>query len=386
MTSGIENVRLAILADMAEGDTPTGEQIDGFLAENELPLVDPDGVTFLFRGEADQIMLQHWVYGLPSAQPLARVGESDLWHLFVELPRGSRIEYKFEIIRDGVGEWITDPLNPLTAEDPFGRNSVCRAYGYVRPEWSLPHEGVRTGRIETLAVDSAAFGAQRRIPVYVPARFRPTRQYPLLIVHDGVDFARFADLKDVLDNLIERLEIPPMIVALTHADDRLREYAGDDRHGDFIAGELLPALNARYPLYDDSANRALMGASFGGVASLSAAWQHPGVFDKLLLLSGSFAFSDIGTHTRGPVFDPVVAFMNRFRKAPGRPARDLYVACGIYESLIYENRSLVPLLQQHGMRVRYREVHDGHNWENWRDRLQDGLTWLFPGPLWMIYE
>ena len=72
--------------------------------------------------------------------------------------------------------------------------------------------------------------------------------------------------------------------------------------------------------------------------------------------------------------------MNRFRKAPGRPARDIYVGCGIYESLIYENRSLVPLLQTHGMRVRYREVHDGHNWENWRDRLQDALSWLFPRP------
>jgi enterochelin esterase family protein len=104
------------------------------------------------------------------------------------------------------------------------------------------------------------------------------------------------------------------------------------------------------------------------------------------LLSGSFAFSDIGTHGRGEAFDSVVDFMNAFRQAPGRPARQLYIACGIYESLIYENRSLVPMLQSQGLRVRYREVPDGHNWENWRDRLQDGLSWLFPGPLWMIYE
>jgi len=32
--------------------------------------------------------------------------------------------------------------------------------------------------------------------------------------------------------------------------------------------------------------------------------------------------------------------------APGRPAGRIYVSCGIYESLIYENRSLVPLLIQ----------------------------------------
>ena len=36
--------------------------------------------------------------------------------------------------------------------------------------------------------------------------------------------------------------------------------------------------------------------------------------------------------------------------------------------------------------VRYVEARDGHNWENWRDRLRDGLTWAYPGPMWMVYE
>lgn len=386
MSAEIVSPRLASLADAAPDSTPAVADIDRFIEDNEFPLVDPDGVTFVFRGKADEVILQHWVYGLPSAQPLQRLGQSDLWYLFVELPQGSRIEYKLDVIRDGDGQWVTDPLNPLTAVDPFGRNSVCRAYGYERPSWSLPDPAIRAGRIETLTLESRVFKEHRGVPVYLPARFRETRRYPLLVVHDGVDFVRFADLVAVLDNLIERLEIPPMVVALMQANDRLREYADDRRHGDFIVRELLPALQARYPLYDDPGHRGLMGASFGAVAALATAWQHPGVFAKLLLLSGSFAFSDIGAHSRGPVFDPVVAFMNRFRRRPGRPATDLYVACGIYESLIYENRSLVPLLQQHGMRVRYREVHDGHNWENWRDRLQDGLSWLFPGPLWMVYE
>ena len=51
-----------------------------------------------------------------------------------------------------------------------------------------------------------------------------------------------------------------------------------------------------------------------------------------------------------------------------------------------ENRSLVPLLQSTDMNVRYIEARDGHNWENWRDRLREGLSWLFPGPLWLVYE
>jgi enterochelin esterase family protein len=129
-----------------------------------------------------------------------------------------------------------------------------------------------------------------------------------------------------------------------------------------------------------------MGASFGGVAALHTAWRHPGVYGKLLLQSGSFAFSDIGDHRRGPLFDSVVQFVNELRENPGRPSSKVFLSCGTYESLIYENRSMVPLLQASGMDVRFVEARDGHNWENWRDRLREGLSWLFPGPLWMVYE
>ena len=78
--------------------------------------------------------------------------------------------------------------------------------------------------------------------------------------------------------------------------------------------------------------------------------------------------------------------MNAFRENPGKLADRAFVSCGQYESLIYENRSMVPFFREIGMKVRYTEARDGHNWENWRDRLREGLSWLFPGHLWMVYE
>ncbi|MGQ0836079.1 MAG: hypothetical protein ACT4O5_14395 [Gammaproteobacteria bacterium] len=98
-----------------------------------------------------------------------------------------------------------------------------------------------------------------------------------------------------------------------------------------------------------------------------------------MLQSGSFAFSDIGTHRRGAVFDPMARFVNEFRARPGEPASRMYLSCGVYESLIYENRTMLPLLQDLGVEVKYEEVRDGHNWVNWRDRARTGLSWLFPG-------
>ncbi len=364
----------------------SNEAIDRFLEAHQLPILEGSSVTFVYRGEADAVLLQHFIYGLETSQAFERAEGSDLWYLVLELPRKSHLQYKLNVVRGEDQNWILDPLNPQRARDPFGSNSVVRTQGTERPEWTYPDPEARPGEIVERTIESVALGVQRRVRIYLPARFRPTRRYPLLVVHDGLDYLRYSALKTVLDNLIHRLEVAPMIVAFTDAGERLDEYPDHLPHARFLTEELVPLLEGEYPLRAEPAARGLMGASFGAVASLACAWRSPGFYGRLLLQSGSFAFTDIGKHQRGPVFDPVVEFVNAFRKNPGRPSDKVFVSCGTYESLIYENRSMVPFLQQTGMNVRYVEARDGHNWENWRDRLRVGLSWLFPGPLWMVYE
>ncbi|MSP92638.1 MAG: DUF3327 domain-containing protein [Myxococcales bacterium] len=360
--------------------------IDDFLASHTFPLIEGGRVTFVWRGEAEAVYLRHWVFGLASEQAFRRIEGSDLWYRVVEVPRNSRFEYKFDVVRGGNGQWLRDALNPHVAHDPFGANSVCHGEGYDAPDWTRPDTDSREGQLVEAVLHRTPFGDRRHLSIYLPARYRPTRRYPLVIVHDGGDYLRFASMKTVLDNLIHRLEMAPCIVAFTYPQDRMTEYPDDPRHAEFVAKHVLPFLERKFPVYGTPQSRCLMGASFGGVASLSTAWRYPGVFGRLLLQSGSFAFTDIGDNKRGPAFDQVVRFVNAFRENPGRPSEKVFVSCGTYESLIYENRSMVPFLQGTGMDVRYEEARDGHNWENWRDRLQVGLSWLFPGPLWMVYE
>lgn len=376
--------RLAIHELIADGP-PSAEAIDAFLDQHEVPLVEGSSVTFVFRGEVDEVRLQHFIYGLETSQPFERVTGTDLWYLVVELPPHSVLQYKLNIRHGEDGQWILDPLNPERAFDPFGANSVCRS-GVETPEWTRPDPDTRPGDVVRVTLFSRAFYEERSVLLYLPARFRRSRRYPLLVVHDGHDYLKYSSLKDVLDNLIHRQEVAPMIVALTQSADRMVEYTDHRPHARFLTEELVPVLERDYPLRREARSRGLMGASLGAVASLSCAWRDQGFWGKLLLQSGSFAFTDIGPNRRGPAFDPVVDFVNAFRNEPGRPADKIFLTCGTYESLIYENRSMVPLLQQTGMDVRYVEARDGHNWVNWRDRLREGLSWLFPGPLWMVYE
>ena len=374
------------IRELVEAPELSPRRIDEFLAGRKCPIVEGSTVTFVYRGPADAVFLQHWIYGLPSAQPFSRIDGSDLWYLIQEIPVRSRVEYKLEVEQQDVVRLIRDPLNQELAHDPFGANSVCQGAEYADPEWADPDPEARRGTVEPLAFRSRALGRDEEVTVYLPARFRPTRTYPLLVAHDGIDYLRFSRLQTVLDNLIHRGEVAPLVVALTQSPARLREYAADDRHARMVVEEMVPRLEEKYPLAKDAAGRGLMGASFGAVAALHVAARHPERFGRLLLQSGSFAFTDIGPSPRGPAFEPVVEFVNGFREKPMRVAERVFVSCGVYESLIYENRSLAPLLQKSGMEVRYVEAWDGHNWENWRDRLREGLSFLFPGPLWMFYE
>ncbi|MFN2625698.1 MAG: alpha/beta hydrolase-fold protein [Mycobacteriales bacterium] len=361
--------------------------VDRFLAEHDVPIVEGSRATFLYRGEAKSVRVQHSVYGLQPGLELSQLPGTDLWALVVELPEGSRMEYKLEVDHGDYSELIDDPLNPRLTYNPVGTNSVCFATGYEAPDWAEPDPDAREGTLVDVAVPSKALRRDYPVTIYLPARFRKTAAYPLLVVHDGGDFVKYASMKTVLDNLIHRLDVAETIVALTHPRDRLKEYANHAAHARFVTQELVPELERTFPIIAAPEARCVMGSSFGAVASLSTAVRYPNYFGALLLQSGSFAFTDIGNdHGGGPVFDPVVKFVNAYRDRPRRVADRVFVSCGMYEPLIYRNRSFVPLLQSTGMEVRYVESRDGHNWVSWRDRLRDGLSWVFPGPTKMVYE
>ena len=362
------------------------DAVDAFVDANEFPLAEPPLYTVAYRGRADAVRLRHWVHGLQTSAPFRRLDGTDLWCYTLELPDESRVEYKIEVLARGRAEWIEDPLNPQRARDPFGANSVVQARGYEIPDWARESEEVRPGEMDELAVESESLESARHVTVYRPAEFRANRRYPLLIVHDGRDYLEYAGLKHVLDRLIDRFEIPRMIVALLHPGDRMSEYSADPAHARFVAEELLPRLERDYPLLPDPESRGLMGASLGAVASFHAALEYPGRFGRILLQSGSFLFTDIGDNENGPVFDRIVDMMNAYRAEPTAIAEKAFVSVGVYEPLVSENRALIHALRHGGADVRFVESRDGHNWENWRDRLREGLSWLFPGPLWMVYE
>lgn len=363
------------------------EAVSRFLARHGSPIVEGERATFLFRGEADEVGIRHRVVGLPDPLRLRRVPHTDLWSVTTVLPEGSRVEYQIETRSGKRVERFNDPLNERLAHGPFGASSVCASSGYVIPDWTLHNPEARQGELRDIEVPSKALGRVQPATLYLPARFQTAQRYPLLVVHDGTDYLNYAAMRTVLDNLIHRLDMAPVIALFVPPGDRLVEYANSAHHARFVARELIPWVQERLPVAEGADARCLMGSSFGAIASLSTAVRYPDQIGSLLLQSASLVFTDIGhDHGGGPAFDPVVRFVNRYRSRPTRPVERMFMSCGIYEPLITPNRSMAPVFRATGMDVRYVETRDGHNWENWRDRLRDGLSWLFPGPQKFVYE
>lgn len=359
--------------------------VDAFIKSHSFPIVEDSCVTFIYQGEADAVVLEHWIIGLPPAQPFTRMPGSDIWFLIQEVPEGSRIEYRFVVVKKGKREFLLDPLNPLKSKNPAGPTSVLHAKDYEYPKWAIIDPEAREGTFDEFSVASETFEEDQNIKVYIPARFRRRRRYPLLVVNDGEGFLQYSKFKNILNNLIYNLEIAPMVVALYSAKD-IKEYANDPRHSRFIVEELLPEMEKRFPLIQRRTARGFMGASYGALGVLATAWRYPGVFQRLMLQSCSFAFACEDDYDVPAAVDPVLDFFNGLPDAQESPAERVFLSCGVYESRIHENRSLLTHLHAEGIDVRYVEVKDGHNWGNWRDRMRDGLSWLFPGSLWMVYE
>ena len=367
---------------------PVGEEeVTAFLAEHEVPIVEGPKCTFLYRGEVDGVAVRHRIVNQPQHVPMKRIEGTDLWYVTIELPAASRVEYQIEVQVGAAVETFNDPLNPHVAHSPVGSSSVCQASGYEVPEWVYPQADARPGDLHDLTLPSKALRRTTHNRVYLPARFRRSSSYPLLVVHDGDDYLTYSAMRTVLDNLIHELDMAETIVVFSNPGDRLREYPNYAPHARHLTRELLPHLEETLPLVRRPDARCLMGASFGGVASLSAAARSKGTWGNLFLQSGSFVFTDIGSdHGGGPAFDPVVKFMNSYRAKPRMVAERMFITCGVYEPLIVPNRSMVPVFESTGAQVRYVEARDGHSWENWRDRLGDGLSWIFPGPQKLVYE
>ena len=119
---------------------------------------------------------------------LKRRGKS--WELTAPAPDVARFEYQLELIdAKGRSEWIVDPANPKTASGPWGDKSVWEEPGYAPPDWVAAQP---VGEPESVTIPSKILRAE--LPALIWAHPDATAESPMLIAHDGPEYAEHSAL------------------------------------------------------------------------------------------------------------------------------------------------------------------------------------------------
>ena len=139
---------------------------------------------------------------------------------------------------------------------------------------------------------SEALAEEIELLVYLPYNFSPLFKYTLVIAQDGRDYFQMGRIGRVADELLANDEIENIIiVGIPYQDrlDRRRKYHPDgEQHAAyvrFLAHELVPFLDEKFPTYQMGYGRALIGDSLGGTVSLLTALQYPHTFGKVIMQS-----------------------------------------------------------------------------------------------------
>ena len=287
------------------------------------------------------------------------------WRLRFPRPPVDRLEYLLGVD----GEFAPDRGNPARAAGPFGDKSVVEWPEYTAPGWlGAP---AAQGPEEWLELRCRRLVA--RVPVLLYRTPEPPgRDAPLLVVHDGPEYARYSALTRFLDVASAARRIPPLTAALIQPIDRNETYSASALYAGALARELLPELAQRAP----HGRRVGMGASLGALAMLHAHRRHPRTFDGLFLQSGSFFRQRWDkVESSFPRYRRITRFVGTVLRGDDsvRPIPVL-LSCGTAEENLANNRAVAEALAARGYDAHLVEVRDAHNWTCWRDGLDPALT------------
>lgn len=350
----------------APNDSVRMKMIDSFMVVAKaqgIPYIEDTIANFIYRGNGTNVYLAGDFNGWSStSDKLIRVSSTNFFYITKIFERDARLDYKFIVD----GNWILDPNNPKTCPGGFGLNSELAMPDYIQPPEIKYYSNMQHGTLKDTIFYSSNLNNSRTIRVYLPPNYESTSDsFPMIIMHDGLEFISLASMHNVLDYLISEDQIEPIIGVFVPPVNRTPEYAGNQMSSfnNFIVNELLPYIRNRYRIKSGSENCAVGGASNGGNISLYLALNNPDIFGNVAAQSSNV----ISSISQG------------FQNTPKLNLK-VYLDIGKYDIsvLIPLVKNLRSILQSKGYDMMYREFNEGHSWGNWRAHIDDFLKFFFP--------
>lgn len=334
------------------------------------PVSAVEGAEVVFRlGDAEHALtgVRLWQeLGIP-AEHLGFKPVEYGWELRLPRPSVHRMEYLFDVADQGM---TVDPTNPRVVGGAFGEHSWLPLPGYTEPAWiSVPPIDAS---LMPLTVDSPVGPVD--VQVWAPDGILPSYELPLLLSHDGPEFASYAGLTHYVGAMVARGTLPPLRLALVRPTARNLWYAANPSYATALTQYVVPGVIDAFK----SCKPVMMGASLGALSALHAEWNHPGTFDGLFLQSGSFFTQETDPQESGfEFYAEVTSFVSSVLAADVVPfSGQVAMTAGKPEENVHNNRVMAGKLDALGLTVDFQETPDMHNFTAWRDVLDPCLTGL----------
>jgi enterochelin esterase-like enzyme len=233
-------------------------------------------------------------------------------------------------------------------------------------------DNIAHGKIETVEYDSKTVGIKRKMVVYTPPGYSKDSKYPVLyLLHgagdDETGWQKKGAAAVILDNLYADKKIVPMLVVMPNGfalkpEERKAKGKGKGK-GFFnnpfeqeLLNDIIPYVEAHYPVKKDRADRAVVGLSMGGGQALRIGLKH---LDKFAWVGG---FSSALFGGQSAIVAGVVDSKHKLRL--------LWVSCGDKDRIIKGSEALHTALGEKSMpHVWHIDVGGGHTWPVWRNDL-----------------
>ncbi len=296
-------------------------------------------------------------------------GDDGTWSATLESVGPGLYGYNFTI--DGVR--MVDPGNPQLKPQRAPRTSILHIPGdHFYDFKDVPH-----GTVHLHGYHSAPIDRFREMHVYTPPGYETgDRRYPLLVLQHGhsdsfATWTRYGKAHWILDNLIAAGKAVPMIVLMLDGHPIPESFGGarsqentDELRRDLM-GAALPMVEKLYRVKPGRENRAIAGLSMGGKHALTIG------------MNELETFAWVGAFSAGvPEREAVGAVLDDPEKT-NRQLKLFWIACGKDDFLLDENKQMIAVLKETGIKHEWLLTEGGHSWPVWRGYLAEFAPLLF---------
>lgn len=329
------------------------------------PEVHPDhSITFsYFSRKAQKVTLNGEFLKAPVAMTKDTSG---IWSVTVPPVKPDIYPYSFTV--DSVQ--LADPSNTYIFANERFKRSIVDVPGNQPLIHSL--QNVSHGKVSYRYYKSGTLGTTRQLLVYTPPGFNPNgkTKYPVLyLIHGGSDteetWTKVGRANLIADNLIAQGKAKPMLIVMPYGN--VRPAPMPDFTKDMVAN-IIPFVEANYPVNKDSKNRAVAGFSVGGGQTLNIGLTNTDKFAYICSYAPYTATEEFQKNFTN--WSPDAAKINSQLKL-------FTISVGTDDFLYEPVKKNIAMFEEKKIKTKSYIVPGGHTWMNCKQYLVTTLQELF---------